>query len=149
MFEKLTAKAHERYREARLRETRYLMSFNILKVNGKLVVLLSLFVALNFFDILTTLLAIRVSPTFVELNPIASRLFQHDFGGFAAALSLKYIPILPLAYATYVKDSGERPVAYRVVKVSALIALAAADIFYLVVVGSNVTTLANFFLSVN
>ena len=149
MFEKLRIKANERYREARLRETRYLMSFDILRVNGKLVILLSLFVALNFFDILTTLLAISASPTFVELNPIASRLFQHDFGGFAAALSLKYIPILPLAYATYVKDSGEKPVAYRVVKVSALIALAAADIFYLVVVGSNVNTLANFYLSVS
>ncbi len=149
MLEKFRARALERYRAARLRETRFLMSFNLKRLNGILIILLSLFIALNFFDVLTTLVALNLGPSFVELNPIASGLFHHNFGGFAAALTLKYIPLVPLAYATYVKDSGNRQVALRVVKVSALVALAGADLFYIAVVGSNLTTLAHFYLSVS
>jgi Domain of unknown function (DUF5658) len=129
---------------ARERETRFLMSFDIRTVNRRLLVLLSVFIALNFLDASTTLLALS-SGRFVELNPIASGLFQLDFRGFVLALVLKYSPVVPLAYATFVGADGKRPIPIRVVKVSALIALAAADIFYLAVVGSNALNLAEFY----
>jgi Domain of unknown function (DUF5658) len=134
----------ERFAEARLRETKFLMSFDLRSLNNKLLILLSVFIILNFFDATTTLLAINAGPTFVELNPIASSLFRLDFLGFLLALTLKYIPVIPLVYATFLPYDGNT-ISLRVVKVSALIALAAADIFYIIVVGSNSLNLASFY----
>ena len=130
----------------RARETKFLMSFDVSKLNGRLVILLFIFIALNCLDALTTLVAIRAGPSFVELNPIASSLFHLSFPGFVTALVLKYMPIVPLAYATYVSENPSRPLAIRIVKVSAFVALVAADIFYLAVVGSNLRTLASYYL---
>jgi hypothetical protein len=135
----------ERFAEARLRETKFLMSFDLPRLNNKLLILLSLFIVLNFFDAATTLLAINAGPNFVELNPIASSLFRLDFPGFLLALTLKYVPAIPLIYATFLPTEG-RTMSIRVVKVSALIALAAADVFYVAVVGSNSLNLASFYL---
>jgi len=137
----------ERYAAAKLRETKYLMSFNLPKLNNRLLIMLSVFVALNFFDALTTLLALNAGPEFVELNPIASGLFHLNFGGFILALGLKYMPMIPLAYATFIGADGRRGMAIRIVKVSALVALAAADIFYGLVVSSNSANLISFYLS--
>jgi Domain of unknown function (DUF5658) len=136
----------ERLAAARLRETKFLMSFNLASVNNRLLILLSIFVALNFFDAVTTLLAINAGPTFVELNPIASGLFHLDFAGFLVALTLKYMPMIPLAYATFLPGDSSKGITLRVVKVSALVALAAADIFYVAVVGSNSANLLSYFL---
>ena len=138
----------ERFAEARLRETKFLMSFDLLRVNKRLLILLSIFISLNFFDAATTLLAINAGPTFVELNPIASSLFRLDFPGFLLALTLKYIPAIPLVYATLL-PVGRNTMSLRIVKISALIALAAADLFYVVVVGSNSLNLASFYLRTN
>jgi len=135
----------ERYAAARLRETKFLMSFNLSKVDGRLLVLLSVFIALNFFDALTTLVAISLGPNFVELNPIASGLFRLDFLGFVAALGLKYIPMVPLVYVTFLPQTQKHVLALRVVKVSALVALVAADVFYLAVVGSNSLNLLHYY----
>ena len=145
MLEGVKSKMKGRLAEARLRETRYLMSFDLSTVNRRLLLLLSVFVALNFFDAATTLLAIWAGPTFVELNPIASNLFKGNFSGFVIALVLKYMPVVPLAYATFLpaKDTGK--VSIRIVKVSAFIALAAADVFYIAVVGSNALNLSTFY----
>jgi len=148
MFDKARARMRERYAQARIRETRFLMTFDIAKVNNRLLILLSVFIFLNFFDAITTLLAINAGPTFVELNPIASNLFHHDFIGFVAALGLKYIPIIPLVYATFLRSNEKHVVAIRVVKVSAFIALVAADLFYLGVVGSNSFTLARYYFAI-
>ena len=134
----------ERLAVARERETRFLMSFDMDRVNRRLLVLLAVFIALNFLDAFTTLVALKAAG-FVELNPIASGLFHLDFGGFVLALALKYSPIVPLSYATLVGIEGKRPIPIRVVKVSALIVLVAADIFYLGVVGANTLTLAAHF----
>jgi hypothetical protein len=144
LFEKSKSRMRERFAEARLRETKFLMSFDIPSVNKKLLILLSVFISLNFFDAATTLLAINAGPTFVELNPIASSLFRLDFFGFLLALTLKYIPAIPLVYATLLPADG-KTMSLRIVKVSALIALAAADIFYVVVVGSNSLNLALYY----
>jgi hypothetical protein len=146
MLEGIRSRMRERYAAARLRETSFLMSFDIARVNNRLVILLSLFIALNFFDALTTLVAISLGPNFVELNPIASGLFRLDFFGFMAALGLKYIPIVPLVYATFLPADGKRVLALRVVKVSAFIALVAADLFYMAVVGSNSANLLRYYL---
>ena len=147
MLEGTRQRMRERYAAARIRETKFLMSFNIPIMNNRLLVLLSVFVALNFFDALTTLVAINAGPTFVELNPIASGLFHLDFSGFVIALALKYFPVVPLVYAVFLPIEGIRPIPLRVVKVSAFVALVAADIFYLAVVGSNSLNLASYYLS--
>jgi hypothetical protein len=144
LFEKSRSKMRDRFAEARLRETKFLMSFDLPRLNDKLIILLSVFIALNFFDATTTLLAINAGPTFVELNPIASSLFRLDFPGFLLALTLKYIPVIPLVYATFLPADG-KTISPRIVKVSGLIALAAADVFYVVVVGSNSMNLASFY----
>ncbi len=138
----------DRRAAARLRETNFLMSFDLSKVNNRLLILLSLFVALNFFDALTTLVAISLGPTFVELNPIASGLFRLNFAGFLAALGLKFIPMVPLTYATFLPPSERRALAIRIVKVSAFVALVAADIFYLAVVSSNSLNLIHYYFGV-
>jgi len=145
MFEKTRGRMRERMAAARIRETKFLMSFDLATVNRRLVILLSVLVTLCFLDVLTTLVALRLGPPFVELNPIASDLFRLDFPGFIVALTLKYIPIVPLAYVTALRTDGRRAVALRVVKVSALITLIAADILYLAVVGSNSFTLLRYF----
>jgi len=145
MLEKTRSKMRERYAEARLRETKFLMSFDLLRVDNRLLVLLALFITLNFFDALTTLVAINLGPSFVELNPIASGLFRLDFFGFVAALGLKYIPMVPLAYVTFLQPSHKHPLALRVVKVSAFVALVAADVFLLTVVCSNSFNLLNYY----
>jgi uncharacterized protein DUF5658 len=138
----------DRLAEARIRETKFLMSFNMNSVNNRLLVLLSVFIALNFFDALTTLLAIHVGPAFVELNPVASGLFHLDFGGFVLALALKYLPLIPLTYATFLGGDGVRPLTFRIVKVSAFVALAAADLFYGAVVSSNTLNLSSFYFHI-
>ena len=145
MLEKARARMRERYAEARLRETKFLMSFDLSKVDNRLLLLLSIFIVLNFFDALSTLVAITLGPSFVELNPIASGLFRLDFVGFVAALGLKYSPMVPLAYVTFLSPNQKHPLALRVVKVSALVALVAADVFLLAVVGSNSLNLIHFY----
>jgi len=135
----------ERYAEARLRETKFLMSFDLRRVDSRLLVLLSLFIALNFFDAVTTLVAINLGPSFVELNPIASGLFRLDFLGFVAALGLKYVPLVPLVYVTFLPHGEKHALAIRVVKVSAFVALVAADVFYVAVVGSNSLNLLQYY----
>ncbi len=147
MLEETRRKMRERYAAARIRETNFLMSFNMAVMNNRLLVMLSVFIFLNFFDAITTLLAINAGPTFVELNPIASGLFQHSFGGFLVALVLKYFPLLPLAYITFLPLEGKRPMALRIVKVAAFVALAAGDIFYGAVVSSNSLNLAHYYLA--
>ena len=148
MLEKTRSRMRERYAEARLRETKFLMSFDLPRVDSRLVVLLSVFITLNFFDAMTTLVAISLGPNFVELNPIASGLFRLDFPGFVAALGLKYSPMLPLMYVTFLPPTVKHPLALRVVKVSAFVALIAADVFLLAVVGSNSLNLLHFYYGV-
>jgi uncharacterized protein DUF5658 len=146
MLERTRARTRERLAEARVRETKFLMSFDLVRVNKRLLILLSVFIALNFFDTFTTLLAIQAGPTFVEHNPIAARLFQLNFSGFVVALVLKYMPILPLAYATFVGAKESRGLGLRIVKVSTFMALAAADVFYVLVVSSNSLNLISFYV---
>ena len=145
MLDKARSRMKERYAAARLRETKFLMSFDLFKVDNRLIVLLSIFIALNFFDAVTTLVAISLGPSFVELNPIASGLFRLDFFGFLAALGLKYAPLIPLVYVTFLPPTEKHVLAVRVFKVSAFVALVAADVFYITVVGSNSLNLLHYY----
>jgi hypothetical protein len=131
----------ERMAVARARETNFLMSFDLKNLNKKLLILLSVLAALNFFDAATTLVALNAGPIFVEQNPIAAALFRLSFVGFLGALALKYVPMVPLAYATFVRIREDKGVHLRVVKVSALLALAAADVMYVFIVSSNTLNL--------
>jgi Domain of unknown function (DUF5658) len=135
------------YAVARARENRLLLSYDIARVNRIMMILLFLFIGLNFFDAATTLIAMRAGPAFVELNPIASHFFSLDFPGFVLALALKYLPIAPLAYATLIRNPRGHPIGFRVVKISALIALFGANIIYAAVVASNSAALINFYLN--
>ena len=135
----------ERYAAARIRETKFLLSFDLSRTNGRLIALLTVFLVLNFLDAVTTLVAIHLGPSFVELNPIASSLFRLNFPGFIAALALKYMPVIPLVYATFLSDSSRHPMAVRIVKVSAFVSLMAAVLFYLAVVGSNSLNLVHYY----
>ncbi len=146
MTRDLKSRLRENYQEARRRETRFLMSFDMPKLNGRLLLLFMVFVTLNGLDVLTTLVAIGSGPPFVELNPIASKLFGLNIFGFIGALALKYMPLVPLGYVTFLRENAVRPVAFRVVKVSAFVALSAGVVIYLFVVGSNVLTLLHYFL---
>ena len=145
MLDRARARMRERYATARQRETKFLMTFDLTRVDNRLLILLSVFIALNFFDALTTLVAISLGSGFVELNPIASGLFRLDFVGFMAALGLKYSPMVPLAYVTFLPPNDKHPLAVRIVKVSAFVALVAADVFLLAVVGSNSLNLLHYF----
>jgi len=146
LLEGLRERMRENYKVARQRETRFVMSFNIPRLNNRLVILLLVFITLNGLDVLTTLLALSAGPAFVELNPIASQLFSLSLPGFIGALALKYMPIVPLAYVTFMKERVGRPVAYRVVKIAGLVALSAGVVFYILVVGSNLVTLLGYYL---
>lgn len=137
----------ERYRKAQAREKRFLMSFDIPSVNRKATILLTVFILLNFADVITTLMAIKTGPGFVEFNPIASNLFRLNFFGFITALGLKYLTVIPFVYATFLGGAWSNQIRFRTVKVGALVALAAADLFYFAVVGSNVGNLVLFYFA--
>ncbi len=134
-----------RMAKARERELRYLMSFNMRKVNRYMFGLLVVYLALNFADTITTLEAMTSGPSFVELNPIAATLFAMNFWGFVAALAIKYAPAVPLAYITFMRGGKEGAVHYRMIKIAGLVALGASVLFLTFVVGSNAIMLARFY----
>lgn len=145
MLDRVRVRMRARYAEARIRETKFLMTFDMDKVNQRLLILFSVFVTLTFLDVLTTLVALSLHPVFVELNPIASGLFRLDFPGFLAALALKYVPIIPMFYVVFLAPGGMRAVPFRAVKIAGLVALVGANLFYVGVVGSNSVNLLRYY----
>ena len=94
------------------------------------------FVCLNFLEVYTTTLALNFGPLFHEQNPLAAALFDRQFQGYLLALVFKYLPMVPLFYIVFVQDkAGKHQVEIRTVKLAAVVALAAADMFLLYVVG--------------
>ncbi len=113
-------------------------------------VLLPLYVAflcLDFLDVYSTLMALRSSIDFKELNPIASALFSMRFDGFLLAIAFKYLPAIPLFYLVFVKDPHDRhPFEIRLVRFVALVSLIAVDgLLGYIVVWNNVPKLLGFF----
>jgi hypothetical protein len=129
------------YEEAKERDEKWLMRTDFGRVRKALVILLAAFILLNLVDIITTLTALSKAPLFVELNPIASGLFQLRFPGFAAALVFKFVPLIPLSYGVFVSESGKNQIQVRTVKLGILVTLAAADLLYIAIAINNVSTL--------
>ena len=133
----------ESYRHATERDKRWIMSLNLDRLNNFLWPLFIAFICLNFLDIYTTSFAMSSPLIFHERNMFAARLFAMSFRGFLVALMMKFAPVIPPFYAVFVNDSHDR-YAYQIklVKVSALAALVAGDVFYgLVVLLNNIPVL--------
>jgi hypothetical protein len=112
------------------------MQFNIGALENIAWVLLIGFVCLTFLDVYVTTLAMTYGSSFHELNPLASKLFSLQYEGYLVALALKYLPLIPMFYIVFAKDtSGNHEVQIRVIKFTAVVALAGADIFLFYVVG--------------
>ncbi|MEM0287398.1 MAG: hypothetical protein QXG05_04395 [Nitrososphaerota archaeon] len=116
-------------RERQKRDVEFLNSLSISKMNDILWPLYVSFVCLSFLDVYSTILALSSSTSFHELNPIAGPLFGMQLPGLLLALTFKYLPMIPLFYAVFIRDKPEHHLQVVIVKFSALIALAAADIF--------------------
>jgi hypothetical protein len=140
------SRLRSRYEKVRERDRAWVMSLSLPKLEGRLVPMLVVLLILNFIDVLSTLVAFKATPYFVELNPIVSGLLYMGFSGFMIALLLKYAPIIPLLYASFARDTaGRHPMGIRMVKISAFVVLVAADVFYVYVVGSNLGSLLRLF----
>jgi len=127
-----------RLNEVRERDRKFIMQIDIKHINSLLWPLYIGFICLEFLDVYSTLVALRGSQVFLELNPIAGTLFSLRFGGFLLAMVLKYLPAVPLFYAVFVKDErGMHPYEIRLVKFIALVALLGADAIMLYVVVVN------------
>ncbi len=122
------------------------MSLNLNFLNKVLLPLYVAFLCLDFLDVYSTLLALKSTLAFHELNPIASTLSSMRFGGFLIAIAFKYLPAIPLFYLVFAKDPNERhPFEIKLVRFVALVALVAADgLLGYIVVWNNLPTLLAF-----
>jgi len=135
------------FRRANERDRQFIMSLNLSFLDKVLVPLYAAFLCLDFLDVYSTLLALRSSFDFKELNPIASALFSMRFDGFLIAVAFKYLPAIPLFYLVFVKDSsGIHPFQIRLVRFVGLVALVAADgLLGYIVAWNNIPTLLALF----
>lgn len=126
------------FKEAEARDRKFISELNVQLLNNFLWPLYIAFICLNFLDVYSTLLAMNTGAQFRELNPIAAVLFGLQFHGFLTATAFKYLPAIPLFYIVFAKDSPNRhALEIRVVKFAALVALVAADLLLVYVVGIN------------
>jgi hypothetical protein len=115
-------------RRANARDRAFIMSLNLEFLDKVLAPLYATFLCLDFLDVYSTLLAMKSSFDFRELNPIASALFSMKFEGFLIAIAFKYLPAIPLFYLVYVRDSsGNHAFQIRLVRFVGLVSLIAAD----------------------
>src|SRR5579864_8384541 len=132
----------EHMRRARERDRTFIMSLNINLLDTVLLPLYVTFLCLDFLDVYSTLLAMKSSFDFRELNPIASALFSMRFEGFLVAIAFKYLPAIPLFYLVYVRDNGRHPFEIRLIRFVALVSLIAADgLLGYIVVWNNIPIL--------
>jgi Domain of unknown function (DUF5658) len=115
-------------RKANARDRAFIMSLNLDLLDKILAPLYATFLCLDFLDVYSTLLAMKSSFDFRELNPIAAALFSMKFEGFLIAIAFKYLPAIPLFYLVYVRDSsGKHTFQIRLVRFVGLVSLIAAD----------------------
>jgi len=122
------------------------MSLNLDFLEKILLPLFIAFLCLEFMDIYSTLLALRNTLVFHELNPIASALFSMKFSGFLLATLFKYLPGVPLFYAVFVKDpENKHPFGLRMVRFIGLVSLISIDAVLFYIVGwNNIPTLITY-----
>ena len=115
-------------RRANDRDRAFIMSLNLSFIDKVLVPLYAAFLCLDFLDVYSTLLAMRSSFDFRELNPIASALFSMRFDGFLIAIVFKYLPAIPLFYMGFARDSsGTHAFQVRMLRFIGLVVLVAVD----------------------
>jgi len=134
-------------RKANQRDREFIMSLNLNFLDKVLAPLYVVFLCLDFLDVYSTLLAMKSSFEFHELNPIASALFSMKFDGFLIAVAFKYLPAIPLFYLVFVRDSsGLHPFQIRLVRFVGLVSLIAADglLGYIVAINNIPILLAPF-----
>ena len=134
-------------RRANERDRQFIMSLNLEFLDKVLAPLYVTFLCLDFLDVYSTLLAMKATFDFRELNPIASALFSMHFSGFLIAVAFKYLPAIPLFYLIFAKDSsGRHPFEIRLVRFVGLVALIAADgLLGYIVAWNNIPTLLALF----
>lgn len=134
-------------RRANERDREFILSLNLNFLDKALPPLYAMFLCLDFLDVYSTLLAMRSSFDFHELNPIASALFSLRFDGFLIAIVFKYLPAIPLFYLVFARDSsGTHPFQIRMLRFVALVVLVAVDgLLGYVVVWNNIPTLLALF----
>lgn len=134
----------ENFRSVRERDTKWVLGFDVERMNRLLFPLLVFLIALNFADVILTLEGILTGPSFTEYNQIAAALFDKQFLGFLAAIGLKYTMLIPMSFCALMGDRPSRPLQIRMVKLAVLVALIAADVFYSYVVGWDAANLILF-----
>jgi hypothetical protein len=134
-------------RRANERDRQFIMSLSLPFLDKVLLPLYATFLCLDFLDVYSTLIALKSSFDFHELNPIASALFSMRFDGFLLAIAFKYLPAIPLFYLVFAKDKFDRhPFEIRLVRFVALVALIAVDgLLGYIVAWNNIPTLLAFF----
>jgi Domain of unknown function (DUF5658) len=130
-------------RRANERDRQFIMSLNIGFIDKILPPLYAAFLCLDFLDVYSTLLALRSSYDFRELNPIASALFSMRFDGFLIAIAFKYLPAIPLFYLVFARDTNNRhPFQIRLLRFAGLVVLIGADgLLSYIVAWNNIPTL--------
>jgi hypothetical protein len=136
----------EGLRRANERDRKFIMSLNLELLEKILLPLFIAYLCLEFMDVYSTLLALRNSLVFHELNPIASALFSMKFDGFLLATFWKYLPGIPLFYAVFVKDPQNRhPFGLRMARFVGLVSLISIDGLLFYIVGwNNIPTLITY-----
>jgi hypothetical protein len=134
-------------RRANDRDRAFIMSLNLTFLDKVLVPLYAAFLCLDFLDVYSTLLAMKSSFDFRELNPIASALFSMRFDGFLIAIAFKYLPAIPLFFLVFVRDSsGRHAFQIRMLRFVALVVLVAVDgLLGYIVAWNNIPTLLALF----
>ena len=124
-------------------ERRFMSSLNLALMQRTLWPLLVTFILLSFSDVLTTVAAAVLTDGFMELNPLGAHLFSLGLVGFMLAYLLKFVVIIPLFYMVALRRSEPRyDFQVRLLKFTALVVLAAADIgFGAIVLGNNLPVL--------
>jgi heme A synthase len=137
----------EGIRRANERDREFIMSLNLHFLEKVLLPLYAAFLCLDFMDVYSTLLAMKSSFDFRELNPIASALFSLHFNGYLLAIAFKYLPAIPLFYLVFAKDrSGTRAFEIRLLRFVGLVSLVAADgVLGYIVVWNNLPALLALF----
>jgi Domain of unknown function (DUF5658) len=126
----------DHFREVYERDRQWIMGLNMSVMNDLLWPLFIAYLCLNFLDVYMTTLAMNFGPLFHELNPLAAALFDRQFQGYLLALTLKYLPVIPIFYVVFATDrDGSHPFGLRIVKFSVLIALIGANALLFYVVG--------------
>ncbi len=79
-----------------------------------------------------------VTGALADSYPFASALFKMQLPGFAYALFMKYLPAVPLFFMVFVRDeNGRYDVEVRLLKFTAFVVLAAADVYFGYIVLAN------------